>query len=122
MFQNHLTNFDRYDSPFHLAEECSNANVASPRAIVMTSATGGIFGWCLQLVVAYTVVNIDDVISSDLGQPYAAYLIQCMPQKIALAILALTIVAGFFMGQAWYVKYPANVLVVSANTMQHDRR
>lgn len=87
----------------------------------MTSATGGIFGWCLQLVVAYTVVNIDDVISSDLGQPYAAYLIQCMPQKIALAILALTIVAGFFMGQACMIagkrpRYPANVTFVPANT------
>lgn len=88
-----------YDSPFHLAEECSNANIASPRAIFMTSAVGGIFGWFLQLVVAYTVVDIGAVLSSDLGQPFAAYLIQCMPQKTALAILSLTIVAGFFMGQ-----------------------
>ncbi|KAF2855500.1 amino acid transporter [Plenodomus tracheiphilus IPT5] len=88
-----------YDSPFHLAEECSNANMASPRAIVMTSATGGIFGWFLQLVVAYTVVDIEQVLDSDLGQPFAAYLMQCMSQKITLAILALTIIAGFSMGQ-----------------------
>lgn len=88
-----------YDSPFHLAEECSNANIASPRAIVLTSAVGGTFGWALQLVVAYTVVNIEDVLGSDLGQPFAAYLIQCMPQKMVLAILSLTIIAGFSMGQ-----------------------
>lgn len=88
-----------YDSPFHLAEECSNANIASPRAIVLTSATGGLFGWFLQLIVAYTVVDIDAVLESDLGQPFAAYLMQCMPQKIVLAILALTIIAGFAMGQ-----------------------
>ncbi|KAL0254310.1 GABA/polyamine transporter [Diplodia seriata] len=88
-----------YDSPFHLAEECSNANVASPRAIVMTSGVGGLFGWFLQLVVAYTVVSIDDVLDSDLGQPFAAYLVQCVPQKLAMAILALTIIAGFSMGQ-----------------------
>ncbi|KAK7191838.1 hypothetical protein DPSP01_007127 [Paraphaeosphaeria sporulosa] len=88
-----------YDSPFHLAEECSNANIASPRAIVLTSAVGGTFGWALQLVVAYTVVSIDDVLGSDLGQPFAAYLIQCLPQKLVLAILALTIIAGFSMGQ-----------------------
>ncbi|KAF2204166.1 amino acid transporter [Delitschia confertaspora ATCC 74209] len=88
-----------YDSPFHLAEECSNANIASPRAIVLTSATGGLFGWFLQVVVAYTVVNIDEVLESDLGQPFAAYLMQCMPQKMTLAILALTIIAGFAMGQ-----------------------
>lgn len=88
-----------YDSPFHLAEECSNANIASPRAIVLTSATGGIFGWFLQLVVAYTVVDIAGVLDSDLGQPFAAYLMQCMSQKISLAILGLTIIAGFSMGQ-----------------------
>lgn len=88
-----------YDSPFHLAEECSNANIASPRAIVLTSATGGLFGWFLQLVVAYTVVDIPAVLDSDLGQPFAAYLMQCMSEKITLAILALTIVAGFSMGQ-----------------------
>lgn len=88
-----------YDSPFHLAEECSNANLASPRAIVLTSATGGLFGWFLQLVVAYTVVDIDDVLGSDLGQPFAAYLMQCMPQKMVMAILALTIISGFAMGQ-----------------------
>ncbi|KAF1989734.1 amino acid transporter [Aulographum hederae CBS 113979] len=88
-----------YDSPFHLAEECSNANMASPRAIVLTSATGGLFGWFLQLVVAYTVVDITEALDSDLGQPFAAYLQQCMPQNMAIAILSLTIIAGFFMGQ-----------------------
>jgi amino acid transporter len=88
-----------YDAPFHLAEECSNANIASPRAIVMTSSIGGIFGWFLQLVVAYTVISIDDVINSDLGQPFAAYLNQVLPKKTAMAVLALTIIAGFFMGQ-----------------------
>ncbi|KAJ4372260.1 GABA/polyamine transporter [Neocucurbitaria cava] len=88
-----------YDSPFHLSEECSNANLASPRAIVLTSATGGIFGWFLQLVVAYTVVDIESALDSDLGQPFAAYLMQCMTQKMTLAILSLTIIAGFSMGQ-----------------------
>lgn len=89
-----------YDSPFHLAEECSNANIASPRAIVLTSAVGGTFGWALQLVVAYTVVDISRVLNSDLGQPFAAYLIDCVPKQVALAILSLTIIAGFAMGQA----------------------
>ncbi|KAF2013122.1 amino acid transporter [Aaosphaeria arxii CBS 175.79] len=88
-----------YDSAFHLAEECSNANMASPRAIVMTSSVGGLFGWFLQIVVAYTVVDIDAVLNSELGQPFAAYLMQCLPQKITMAILSLTIIAGFAMGQ-----------------------
>jgi len=88
-----------YDAPFHLSEECSNAAVASPRAIVMTSAVGGIMGWFLQLVVAYTVTDIDAVLGSDLGQPWGAYVIQVLPQKTALAVLALTIICGFSMGQ-----------------------
>lgn len=88
-----------YDSPFHLAEECSNANIASPRAIFLTSAVGGVFGWFLQLVVAYTVVDINGALTSSLGQPFAAYLIQILPKPIVLAVLSLTIIAGFAMGQ-----------------------
>jgi amino acid transporter len=88
-----------YDAPFHLAEECSNANIAAPRAIVLTSTLGGIFGWFLQLVVAYTVIDITEVIESDLGQPFAAFLNQTLERKTAMAVLALTIIAGFFMGQ-----------------------
>ncbi|KAL2872459.1 amino acid permease [Aspergillus lucknowensis] len=92
-----------YDSPFHLSEECSNANIASPRAIVMTSGVGGLMGWFLQLVVAYTVIDIDEVLNSDLGQPWASYLFQVMSRKAALAILALTIICGFSMGQGCMV-------------------
>ena len=65
----------------------------------MTSGIGGITGWFLQLVVAYTVVDIDSVIDSDLGQPWASYLLQVLPQKSALAVLSLTIIAAFSMGQ-----------------------
>ncbi|KAI9649181.1 GABA/polyamine transporter [Ciborinia camelliae] len=92
-----------YDSPFHLSEECSNASIAAPRAIVLTSGIGGLFGWALQLVVAYTVIDIPEVINSPLGQPWASYLIQVMPQNTALAILAITIICGFFMGQGCMV-------------------
>ncbi|KAL8714447.1 MAG: hypothetical protein Q9220_001780 [cf. Caloplaca sp. 1 TL-2023] len=92
-----------YDAPFHLSEECSNANIASPRAIVLTSGVGGLFGWFLQLVVAYTIVDIEAALDSDLGQPYAAYLLQILPQKVALAILGLTIICAFSMGQGCMV-------------------
>lgn len=88
-----------YDSPFHLSEECSNATIASPRAIVITSGFGGIMGWFLQLVVAYTVLDIPAVLDSDLGQPWASYLLQVVPKNTALAVLALTIICGFSMGQ-----------------------
>jgi amino acid transporter len=89
-----------YDAPFHLAEECSNANIASPRAIVMTSSLGGVFGWVFQLAVAYTVVDTTAVINDDLGQPFVAYLAQCLSPSLVYFITALTIIAAFFMGQA----------------------
>ncbi|KAL8723159.1 MAG: hypothetical protein Q9225_000500 [Loekoesia sp. 1 TL-2023] len=92
-----------YDAPFHLSEECSNANIASPRAIVLTSGVGGLMGWFLQLVVAYTIVDIEAALDSDLGQPYAAYLLQILPQRITMAILALTIICAFSMGQGCMV-------------------
>jgi len=65
----------------------------------MTSAIGGLVGWFLQLVVAYTVVDITAVLESDLGQPFAAFLNDILPQRIVLAVLSLTIIAGFAMGQ-----------------------
>ncbi|KAL8958913.1 MAG: hypothetical protein Q9183_005743, partial [Haloplaca sp. 2 TL-2023] len=92
-----------YDAPFHLSEECSNANIASPRAIVLTSSVGGLMGWFLQLVVAYTIVDIEAALDSELGQPYAAYLLQILPPNTTLAILALTIICAFSMGQGCMV-------------------
>ncbi|KAF3156042.1 hypothetical protein TWF225_008144 [Orbilia oligospora] len=92
-----------YDSPFHLAEECSNANIASPRAIVLTSGIGGVMGWFLQLVVAYTVIDINAILESDLGQPFAAYCLQVLPYKTSVAVTALTIVCAFSMGQGCMV-------------------
>jgi amino acid transporter len=92
-----------FDAPFHLSEECAIADVASPRAIVLTAVVGGTFGWVLQAIVAYTVVDIGAVLNSDLGQPWATYLLQVLPVKTALATLALTIIAGFSMGQGCMV-------------------
>jgi len=69
----------------------------------MTSAVGGIVGRFLQLLVAYTVVDITAVLESDLGQPFAAFLSDILPQQIVLAVLSLTIIAGFAMGQSYMI-------------------
>ena len=112
-----LTASSGYDAPFHLSEECSNANIAAPRAIVLTSGIGGIFGWFLQLVVAYTVVDIDAVLDSDLGQPWASYLLQVLDQKATLAALSLTVIAAFSMGQGIMVLF----LPQSNSDIKRDR-
>ncbi|TGJ80569.1 hypothetical protein E0Z10_g8205 [Xylaria hypoxylon] len=92
-----------YDAPFHLAEECSNASVASPRAIIMTALSGSIFGFVLNTLIAYTITDVQAVIDTELGQPWAAYLVQVLPQEAALAVLGLTIVCAFSMGQGCMV-------------------
>ncbi|EGW35074.1 GABA/polyamine transporter [Spathaspora passalidarum NRRL Y-27907] len=89
-----------YDSPFHLSEECSNAAVAAPKAIVLTSTVGGLIGFLFMIAIAYTVVDID-LIAQDpqgLGQPFVTYLAQIMNGKLVIAATALTIISSFFMG------------------------
>lgn len=65
----------------------------------MTSSVGGILGWCLQLMVSYTIIDIDSVLDSGL-EPWAGFLLQVLNHKIAIIILALTISCSFCMGQA----------------------
>lgn len=89
-----------YDTPFHISEETSNSSVNSPRAIVMTSAVGGVFGWGLQLTIAYTLTNIEDIIDSSLGQPFVTYLRQVLNDDLVFFITALTTVSAFMAGQA----------------------
>ncbi|KAI0172870.1 amino acid transporter [Hypoxylon sp. FL1284] len=92
-----------YDASFHLAEECSNAAIATPRSIVMTAGSGSVLGFVLNTLIAYTIKDVDEVINSDLGQPFAAYVVQVLPQKVALAVLAMTIVCAYSMGQGCMV-------------------
>jgi amino acid transporter len=89
-----------YDAPFHLSEETSNSNMNSPRAIVWTSIVGGVFGWALQLTIAYTCTNVEQIIDSSLGQPFVTYLQQVVSDELVFFITSLTIVSAFFAGQA----------------------
>ncbi|KAK0258723.1 hypothetical protein B0A54_15314 [Friedmanniomyces endolithicus] len=84
-----------YDAPFHLSEECSNANVAAPRAIVMTAQLGFHLGFPVILVIAYTVMNIPDVVAGNLGQPMGALCLQVLGPKAGLAMFCINIVAQY---------------------------
>lgn len=88
-----------YDTPFHLSEECSNANIAGPRAIIMTGQLGLYLGFAIMLVIAYTVKDVIDVIAGAYGQPMASLCVQVFGKKPGLALFALNIVAQFFVGQ-----------------------
>ncbi|KAK7677102.1 hypothetical protein QCA50_019916 [Cerrena zonata] len=86
-----------YDSPFHLSEECSNASVAAPRAIVMTSTFGGLIGWLFMLAIAYTTVDLDEI-SADpqgLGQPFLFLLLMFAGDTAIGAIFSVGGISGF---------------------------
>ena len=88
-----------YDAPFHLSEECSNANIASPRAIVMTAQLGLYLGWAIILAIAYTVKDVTEVVAGPYGQPMGSLCLQVLGKKSGLAMFSLNIIAQFFVGQ-----------------------
>jgi len=88
-----------YDAPFHLSEECSNSQIATPRAIVATSLTGGILGWFVVLVLAYVITDVTEVLNSPLGQPYIATFAQVTSVPVTTAFGIITIICGVFCAQ-----------------------
>jgi amino acid transporter len=94
-----LIYFEGYDTSFHLSEECSNANIAGPRAIALTGQLGLYLGFAIILVVAYTVQNVQDVVAGQYAQPMASLCLQVLGPRAGLAMFALNIVAQFFVGQ-----------------------
>lgn len=89
-----------YDSPFHLAEECSNADTAAPIAIVLTSTVGGAIGFLFMIAIAYTLVDLEEIIADPqgLGQPFVTFLSQILNRNLVIAATALTIISSWFMG------------------------
>ncbi|KAK7902999.1 hypothetical protein LTR67_002645 [Exophiala xenobiotica] len=87
-----------YDAPFHLSEECSNANIASPRAIVFTAQSGMWLGWVIIWVIGYTVKDIPDVVAGQYGQPFGSLCLQVLGKRAGLAMFSLNIIAQFFVG------------------------
>lgn len=89
-----------YDSPFHLSEECSNAAVAAPKAIVLTATCGGVIGFLFMLAISYTLYDLDEIAADPqgLGQPFVTYLSQIMDKKLVNTATAFTAISGYFMG------------------------
>ncbi|KAN0096872.1 amino acid transporter-like protein [Hyaloscypha variabilis] len=78
-----------YDTPFHLSEECSNANIAGPRAIVFTGQLGLYLGFAIILAIAYTVKDVKDVVAGAYRQPMASLCVQVLGKNPGLAICTI---------------------------------
>lgn len=92
-----------FDGSFHLCEECTNASTAAPLSIVLTTGLATTVGWVLMLVIAYTIVDLNAVVNSDIGQPFATYCDQLIGTDSAIALLSLIAICLFFTGQACVV-------------------
>lgn len=84
-----------YDSVAHIAEETRHADMAAPLAIL--SAVGGTssLGFCLAIVAAFAVTDIDRSNSSPTGMPMAQLLLDHLGKKGMLAIWSFVIVVQF---------------------------
>lgn len=90
-----------FDSGFHLSEEVVNAKMASPRTIVTIAQLGFYIGFCVLLVIAYTVKDIETVVAY--GQPIPSLCLQVLGQKSGLVLLSLIMVAQFFIAQGFAI-------------------
>ncbi len=89
-----------YDCSFHIAEECSNAAVATPRSIVMTAGSGSVLGFVLNTLIAYTIVDVDAAMNSELVRgtnlPFP-HLFSCHPLPPPLSALCFLLSSGLFL-------------------------
>ena len=82
-----------------MSEECSNSQIATPRAICLTAALGGVLGWALSLTIAYTIFDLPEILGSKLGQTFIAVLAQVLNRRTATAFGLITVVCGIFTAQ-----------------------
>lgn len=59
-----------YDATAHIAEEIQNADVRAPQAIAFAMFVTYILGFIFNIVLAFTMGDIDSLLSSPTGQPF----------------------------------------------------
>ena len=65
----------------------------------MTGQLGLYMGFAIVLAIAYTVKDVTEVVSGDLGQPMGQLCLQVLGRKAGLAMFALNIIAQFTVAQ-----------------------
>lgn len=65
----------------------------------MTAQLGLYLGWAIVLVIAYTVQDIEALVSGKYGQPFGSLCLQVLGRDAGLAMFSLNIVAQYFCGE-----------------------
>ncbi|KAA1473606.1 APC amino acid permease [Dentipellis sp. KUC8613] len=85
-----------FDPCIHISEEAVNASVAVPWALLSSVLVSGIFGWAINVVLAFNMgTDLQSIIDSPIGQPMAAILFNSFGKKATLGIWSLVVVALF---------------------------
>ncbi|THC87979.1 hypothetical protein EYZ11_012579 [Aspergillus tanneri] len=66
------------DAAVHMAEECNNAAVAIPRAIILSVAINGTLGFSILVAVLFCMGDVQEALDSPTGYPYFEIFHQAM--------------------------------------------
>ncbi|KAE8343673.1 hypothetical protein BDV24DRAFT_149587 [Aspergillus arachidicola] len=88
-----------FDSCVHMSEEATHAARAVPLGIIWSAGLCGVLGFISLVVIAAVIdVNLDGVLSTNLGQPMAQIYYDCLGKSGALGFMIVVAIVQFFMG------------------------
>ncbi|KAE8412585.1 amino acid/polyamine transporter I [Aspergillus pseudocaelatus] len=88
-----------FDSCVHMSEEATHAARAVPLGIIWSAGLCGALGFLSLAVIAAVIdVNLDSVLSTNLGQPMAQIYYDCLGKSGALGFMIVVAIVQFFMG------------------------
>ncbi|PPQ75687.1 hypothetical protein CVT26_001521, partial [Gymnopilus dilepis] len=88
-----------FDSTIHISEEARNANVAIPFALIAGTVLSIVIGWGVNVALAFCMgTDIENILSSPIGQPMATILFNSFGQKGTLAVWSGIIVVQYALG------------------------
>ncbi|KDQ60457.1 hypothetical protein JAAARDRAFT_32877 [Jaapia argillacea MUCL 33604] len=88
-----------FDAAVHISEEASNATVAVPAAILLSTVIAAVLGWAINVVIAFCMgTDLAAVLASPIGQPLATIFFNSFGQKGTLALWSIVVAVQFMMG------------------------
>ncbi|KIK65794.1 hypothetical protein GYMLUDRAFT_38280 [Collybiopsis luxurians FD-317 M1] len=103
-----------FDSSVHISEEARNANVAIPRAVILSTAATCVLGWAINVSLAFNMgKDMDGILSNSIGQPLATIFFNALGQRGTLGLWTILIIAQFMMGTSMLVSSSRQVFAFS---------
>ncbi|KAI1621928.1 choline transporter [Exophiala viscosa] len=85
------------DGALHLAEECANAAVAVPRALMWTLLLGFLSAFPFMIAMLYCIQDLDGVLGTPTGQPmYELWYQATSSEAAATVFISILLLGGFF--------------------------